>query len=121
MIKTKIDIPIYFGYLIIIFTEDVNIVGKKFDLGLQDNKVYPAFVQATRDKNSVSQYFIVFDIKHICHTVVAHEVSHCANWIFHHRGITLDSVNDEPYAYLVGWITGEVYKYADKNKITIKI
>lgn len=120
MHKTKINIPIYFGYLIIIFTKDVTKVDKKYDLGLEDN-YYPAFVKGKRNKEGISQYYMVFDVKHIDHETITHEVTHCANWIFHDRKITLDFLNDEPYAYLVGWITDKVYKSAKKSKINIGI
>lgn len=111
----KIDIPIYFGYLIIIFTDDVKAVSDKYSLGLSE-AFYPAFVQGNRDKKDVSQYWMVFDKKHIDHGIIAHEVVHCANWIFLDRRITPDLSNDEPYAYLVGWITKKIYQQVYKNK-----
>jgi hypothetical protein len=114
----KIDIPIYFGYLVIIFTDDVKAVSDKHGLGLEE-QFYPAFVQGNRNKAGVSQYWMVFDKKHIDHTIVAHEVVHCANWIFLDRRITIDPDNDEPYAYLVGWITSRIYKEVYKNKIIV--
>ncbi len=116
MIKVKIDIPIYFGYLVIIFSDDVKAVSDKFKLELTKEYV-PAYVQKMRDKENVSQYFMVFHTKHIDHTIIAHEVTHCANWIFFDRGINFDYLNDEPYAYLVGWITEMVYKYAKKHQV----
>lgn len=118
MVKTKIDIPIYYGYLVIIFSDDIKQISYRYKLGLGDKKV-SAYVQKMVDGESVSQYWIVFDTKHICHTIIAHEVTHCANWIFMDRCINFDYLNDEPYAYLVGWITEKIYKYADKNSIRI--
>lgn len=119
MTKIKLDIPIYFGCLIIVFTKDVKSVDRKYKLGLDDN-IYPAFVQSNRDKKGLSMYWMVFDTKHIDHGIISHEVTHCANWIFFDRKITHDYLNDEPYAYLVGWITEKIYKYASKNKVKIK-
>lgn len=117
-IKIKIDIPIYFGYLIIIFSDDLKVVSDKYKLGLEEQN-YPAFVVGNRNLSGVNQYWMVFTPKHICHTIVAHEVVHCANWIFHDMTAKIDILNDEPYAYLVGWITGQLYRAAKKNGINI--
>lgn len=45
---------------------------------------------------------------------IAHEASHLALMIFDYIGAWVDPNNQEPYAYLVGWITkciNEVKKY----------
>jgi len=116
--KVKIDIPIYFGYLIIVFSDDLKAVSDKYKLGLEEQN-YPAFVVGDKDLSGVNQYWMVFNPKYICHTIIAHEVVHCANWLFFDISAKPDLINDEPYAYLVGWITGQIYKYAEKNGINI--
>jgi hypothetical protein len=40
---------------------------------------------------------------------VAHESLHIARMILTSRGVLFDPNNDEPYAYLVGWIAGKAY------------
>lgn len=117
--KIKIKIPIYFGNLIIIFTKDVKKVDEKYKLGL-NGEDYPAFVKGNNNKKGVSRYYIVFDINYIDHETIAHEVTHCANWIFYDRKIKQDFLNDEPYAYLVGWVTDQIYKAADKKSVKVK-
>jgi len=53
--------------------------------------------------------------------VISHEASHVATDIFAWLGIRLDVNNDEPYAYLIGYITSCIWKtvskiiYKDKN------
>lgn len=117
-IKIKTDIPIYFGYVVIVFSEDVKAVSDKYKLGLSEQG-YPAFVKGNRNSNGITQYWLVFDRKKISHSIIAHEVTHCANWIFYDRDITVDFRNDEPYAYLVGWITGVVYRAIKKHRIEV--
>lgn len=118
MFTSRIDIPIYFGYLNIVFADDLQAASDKFKLSL-DNKSYAAFVESKKDKKGLAEYWMVFDMKELDHTIVAHETVHCANWIFHDINAKPDLINDEPYAYLVGWITKQVYKLATKHKVII--
>ena len=46
--------------------------------------------------------------------VIAHEAVHITNYVFKHANITLDINNDEPYAYLLGWIVEEIHKVQKK-------
>ena len=38
------------------------------------------------------------------------QTAHTVNYIFNDKGVKLDSYNDEPQAYLTGWISKELYK-----------
>jgi len=40
--------------------------------------------------------------------VLAHECVHLANFILDHAGVAADHANDEPMAYLVEWLMGEI-------------
>lgn len=42
--------------------------------------------------------------------VLAHEIVHIVNLIFRTKGIQLDLNNDEPQAYLTGWLTQELHQ-----------
>ncbi|MEB0264077.1 hypothetical protein [Mucilaginibacter sp. 10I4] len=76
---------------------------------------YGAFVWRERDKNYVSQYFM-FLPKGVSHSIIAHETVHVINSIFQDRGIVLDTKNDEPQAYLTGWVAKQVYMVMDGVK-----
>lgn len=49
------------------------------------------------------------------HSVIAHEIVHAASYTFEHAGIKMDVENDEPFAYLVGWLTKKVYEVIDEH------
>ncbi len=49
---------------------------------------------------------------------IAHEAIHVLTRIFKHASIQLDLVNDEPQAYLTGWVAGELYKFVTKLEKT---
>ena len=53
---------------------------------------------------------VIFDSSCFDINTVAHEAIHIKNRIFEHTDIQPDSKNDEPEAYLVGWIVGEIKK-----------
>lgn len=62
--------------------------------------------------------FVMFDKKQFTPEIVAHEVVHVVNIAYEFLGIKLDPINDEPQAYLSGWIVGEIIrisKLKDKN------
>lgn len=108
----KIAIPIYFGWLFIVFSDDFNKTIKELKLdteGRDDLHLFGAIVFQARNKKGVSKYTMLFD-KKPSHGEIAHETVHVVNAIYMDRRITLDPLNDEPQAYLTGWITSEVYK-----------
>lgn len=116
MNKHKIDIPIYFGYLIVVFDNDFQKVINKLNLdtkGRNNLAEYGAITMSQRNKKGVSQYFVIFP-ENVSHTVIAHEALHVTNWIMSDRCITADLVNDEPQAYLLGWVVGQIYKAKKK-------
>ncbi len=61
---------------------------------------------------------VVFDAKHFEAGFVTHEVIHIKNAVFKHAGLKHDSENDEPEAYLCGWLAEEIHKaYLEYKKL----
>lgn len=56
----------------------------------------------------------------LSHGVIAHESVHIVNFVFDNIGAKQDFNNDEPYAYLVGWVTDQVYKFMYKKGFNIE-
>lgn len=48
--------------------------------------------------------------------IVAHESKHLVNFIYHEIGMDLCILNDEPEAYLLGWIVDEVHDFLNKER-----
>lgn len=105
MKSKEITIPIYFGKLIIITTDDFSEVNELYNTKI-DNNLYSAVVFEVKDKD---EYIVA--IKIIKWSIIAHEVVHLVNSIFLSCGIELDRHNDEPQAYLTGWITNEIDQF----------
>jgi hypothetical protein len=106
IIKHKINIPIYYGYLIVICADDVEEIAKKYDVPGIKNKCHDAYVF----RNKTNEYVYVQKAS-ITYGAVAHEAKHLVNYIFSDRGIKLDVENDEAECYLLGWIVNKIHKY----------
>lgn len=72
----------------------------------------------TTCKNGVNHFWIMFKPKQISMNTISHEIVHVVNGIFSSRYIKLDLHNDEPQAYLTGWVTEIVTKFC-KNYIKL--
>lgn len=108
-IKT-VDIPIYFGKLTILFTDDLSELNTLYKIKA-DNKLYDAVFFEIHDND---EYIVA--IKKVEWSIIAHEVVHIVNAIFLKCGIELDRNNDEPQAYLTGWVINEIDKFINQTK-----
>jgi hypothetical protein len=52
---------------------------------------------------------IVINPKTATHGTIAHEIYHATSYICLSRGIVADFNNDEPMAYIAGWLTNKFY------------
>lgn len=112
-IKT-IKIPIYQCKLTIILDKDLSYIEKKYktksleDFGavtLEDKSDYRHYVVAFTDKDHLSN--------------IAHEIVHIKNHIFLDCAMEVDRYNDEPEAYLTGYLFDEIFTFlnsAEKTK-----
>jgi len=97
-----IDIPIYFGSLVVIKTDSFKEVNEKYNTEAGDDLYEAVVFESKKDDH------LVVAIKRADWSIIAHEVVHLVNAIFLICGIELDRINDEPQAYLTGWIINEI-------------
>jgi hypothetical protein len=115
MKRNKIKIPIYFGFLHIVITKDFEKACKKFNIDTMGNDVnhWGAFCNRYTSKLGYLHYQVF--LKHKASAaIIAHETTHLVNMIFEDRHIKLDIKNDEPQAYLTGWVSGQIHKALKK-------
>ena len=105
MIKKTINIPIYQCKLTIILDKDLSYITKKYKT--IDLSNYGAITM--RVPNKYNEYIVAFEYSE--GSIIAHEVAHLVNYIFKDRGVELDLNNDEPQAYLTGWLFKEIDKF----------
>lgn len=105
--KSKtIAIPIYCGKLTMILDKDLLSVQKKYKTSSLED-----FGAVTmKQKSDYRHYIVAFtDATHLSN--IAHEVVHVKNHIYLDCAMELDRFNDEPEAYLTGWLFDEIYKF----------
>ena len=114
-------IPIYRGTLIIILSNDSQKVSDKINYSLDEVYAHSFIV----DWHGMEGFLCLLNLhskqRKIYHGTIAHEASHLAHFILQERGVKEDFENDEPVAYLVEWITDEIYKEIKKKKLTHRI
>lgn len=104
--QETIDIPIYGCKLTLILDKDLSYVQETYktksleDFGavvLKNDKEYRHYIVAFTDKDHLSN--------------IVHEIVHIKNNIFIDCGVECDRFNDEPEAYLSGWLFDQIYEF----------
>lgn len=119
MTNKNVQVPLYHQYIQIIICDDVE---KEID---QINKKYPANINnldfAGYAEGRGKHNLIVLNKKYLTDeafaiSTIAHEAFHVSCFIMKRVGINPDVNNDEAQAYLLSWITEQVYKQYIKSK-----
>ena len=117
MLKRTISIPLYDCKVIVIFAPDINIESKricrKHKIDSEDSAEEYCSVISSPD--SVHLYYILFGTDYLTLNRFVHEISHLGGSILKSRGYT--QIDDEPLAYLNGYIAQEIEKIMLKNNI----
>ena len=64
----------------------------------------------------IDSYYLLLGSQYLTHNTIAHELYHAVVRITEDRDIT----DEEAQAWLVGHLSGEIYKFLDKKKLVIK-
>ncbi len=106
MKQKVIEIPIYQGKLTLILDKDLKAVEKKYKTTSLDD-----FGAVTlKNKDDYRHYVVAFtDKDHL--STIAHEIVHIKNYIYLDCAMETDRYNDEPEAYLTGWLFDKIYNF----------
>lgn len=104
MKKKKFNLEVYHGEIVVIQTPDIKRIGFKYGF---DCSGCDAIVFRRPYKNGYNRYIFAYEGTAKPH-IIAHEIVHLVNYIFKDHGIELDLQNDEPQAYLTGWLTKKI-------------
>lgn len=103
MITKEVSIPIYFGTLVMIFTDELEKLNPVYKINIKEDD-YDAVVFLDKPESDK----VIVAIKRKDWSVIAHETVHVVNAIFLSCNIQLDRNNDEPQAYLTGWVVQQI-------------
>lgn len=115
MIIKEISIPIYFGKLVIIFTDELERLNPLYNTNIKEDD-YDAVVFLDKPESNT----VIVAIKKKDWSVIAHETVHVVNAIFLSCNIQLDRNNDEPQAYLTGWVIQQIDDFLKEVEIKSK-
>ena len=65
---------------------------------------------------NMSKHYIFYHIDHLTHNTIAHELYHITRSLTEERDIK----EEESQAWMIGYLTEEVYKHIEKKKLNIK-
>jgi|SRR6478736_86959 len=105
VVKNKtIEIPIYCGKLTMLLVDSLKYIEEEYKTPPLDD--YGAVT--LKDETSYRHYVTAFtDKEHLSN--IAHEIVHVKNYIYSDCAMELDVINDEPEAYLTGWLFEQIY------------
>lgn len=128
-IKT-FEIPIYFIDVILVIHDDFELIDKKYKLNLRegfdgdDPNECHALTCIHPKYNEKSEIYVLFKPKWLDIDTLSHEITHIISNISVLKGIVLDPSNDEPLAYLTGYITKQltanIVAYMDKYGMDVR-
>ena len=104
-------IPLYGGRLVIILSNDQEKVSKLVGITKYEYLFAHSAINKYKGKRA---FFIVLnfhDEEAITYGHISHEITHTAEFIAEEAGITADYYENEPVAYIAGWVGNEVYKF----------
>jgi hypothetical protein len=98
-------------YVVDALNIEVNKLYKKYKM----NDVFDESAEGVLFTPDIDKYILVIDVKYLSHNTIAHEIFHAVMKITEDRDIE----DEEAQAWLVGHITGDVYKFLIKKSINI--
>lgn len=108
--KKKINIPIYFGQIIIIQKKKLSNIPNKWNIDFDfDFHGYAATCYTKNTKDGCLRIVIAF-MNPTTPEIIAHESYHAVNYLFSHNGTKHDPNNDEQGAFILGWVVKQCHK-----------
>ncbi len=98
--------PLYGITVGILITDDLSTV-KSYYKDFSGDKVSSHCVFYEHKGDDV--VIVILNPNSLTHPSIAHEVYHATSFVCLSRGIVADFNNDEPMAYIAGWLTDKVY------------
>ena len=110
-------IPLYSNLEVVLILADDLLAGAKMIEDLinpEDHKIKPTDKCLTNEDQE-GNFVMIFRRNALSYGSVGHEIAHCAGYIAKYLGIRYDPDNDEPFAYLIGWLSDFTYGHLPKN------
>lgn len=103
MIKKEIKIPIFPGKLIIIKTDNFDLVNIEYNTKIPEDG-YDAVTFLDKNNN----YVVAFDSENVSNGIIVHESVHIVNHILDALDTSSSTKEDEIQAYLTQWVFEQI-------------
>jgi len=110
---TTIELPIYEVDIIVVIDswEEAN---KQYDLRfIEEDYDVDGWTIHTHGSLKTEEILVMLKSSTITYNVICHEVFHCVSAVCKKKGIIMDIENDEPLAYLQGYIAEKIFEFRD--------
>jgi hypothetical protein len=115
-ISTTIKLPTYSCKLIVVVVESVSVAAEKLYKRYKIKDEFGGEAEGALIMPDIDSYYLLLGSQYLTHNTIAHELYHAVVRITEDRDIT----DEEAQAWLVGHLSGEIYKFLDKKKLVIK-
>ena len=113
--KKVIPVPIFYGNLVIIFSNDQEKIRKVVGFpGNLDDFAYTFHNFMHKGKESIAIVLNFWTIEPVTMGTVMHEVNHAGNILLRSRGVIADYDNDEAESYVKSWMAERVQIFMDE-------
>ena len=118
---TTIELPIYNLDIVFIIQDNWEHYNKKFKLNLDSDELQAHAVTTVHSEyKEKHELFLLLKPKYLDYNTLCHELMHLVMYICELKGIRPEQDNDEPLAYLQGYLAEKLFIFRDKYLEAIK-
>lgn len=114
MTKHEVEIPIFHDRFTIIKIRNLHDLNAVYNTDIKPND-YDAVTFISNDDEIIIAFQGAPE-EPIKTKIIVHEIVHLVNYIFERLGLELNTRNDEPQAYITGWVFEQVEQFLNKDK-----
>ena len=111
----EVPVPLYYGTFVVILTNSVELLKKKFPLWTDDHVFAHAILCNWKGKRGHVVILNFEDDFEISYGTIAHEALHVALDICESVNIVVDFKNQEPVTYLNGWVMNQIMSFCTEK------
>ena len=113
--RKKIKLSTYNCNVVFVITDQLILTVNNIYKALKCKELFSSEAEGVVLTVDIDNYYIVLDIQYLSHNTIAHELYHSVVKVTEDR----DIVDEESQAWLMGYLTQEMYKFIEKNKFKI--
>lgn len=113
--RKKIKLSTYNCNVVFVITDQLILTVNNIYKALKCKELFSSEAEGVVLTVDIDNYYIVLDIQYLSHNTIAHELYHSVVKVTEDR----DIVDEESQAWLMGYLTQEMYKFIEKSKFKI--